>query len=385
MAMHNALDIFTKFLLLGLTSFGGPAAHIGYFNKRFVDELQWLPRAEFTQLLALCQFLPGPSSSQLGFAIGYKRAGMAGALAAFVGFTLPSAAIMTLAGLGSYKLAGAAPFIVLLKLLAVVVVADAVLSMARQFLVQWQFVGIAVVSFFGFLLADYPFTILLSVALLGASGLIKTPALKSQPTASFRQLQPHWGWLTLFFAGLVFAWLFSAVPFNDLTTHTAGFLQAGAWVFGGGHVVLPLLQQIFRDIATADFLTGYALAQALPGPLFSFAAYLGTFIFEQPLWGALIAVLAIFAPGFCLLLALIDSWGKLVAIPAVAGATMAINSAVVALLAAAWVDPIVSTSVLTVAELLLVCAGFWLIRVRRWSVVRLLLLFGLIGSLGVLG
>ena len=372
-------DIFRQFLLLGLISFGGPAAHVGYFHQRFVVQLQWLSEADFARLLALTQFLPGPASSQLGFAIGRVRGGVAGAFVAFVGFTLPSFLLMALlamyaAALPEWLQGGV---VTGLKWLAVVVVADAVWNMGARFCTAPLTRGLA-----------------LGVALL----LVLWPALWGQVAALLLaaavgwhwlrpanveplQGKPVWRWLPL--GLLVLLALVAVLPAGRLLGLWNDFFTAGALVFGGGHVVLPLLQELVGPQMSPDsFLTGYAAAQAVPGPMFSLAAYLGAVLLPaSPWWGALLATLAIFLPGFLLVLGMMEGWQWLSSRPALAGAVAGINAAVVGLLLAALYQPVLVSAVHDGWDLLIVVAGFVVLRsktVPLWG-----MLLGMAG-LGVL-
>lgn len=349
--------IFLEFLRLGLTSFGGPTAHVGYFRARFVTRLGWLSEAEFAEMLALAQFLPGPASSQLGFAIGLRRGGAAGALAAFLGFTLPSALIMAAAGIFAIgaldgPLAGA---LAGLPLVAVAVVAQALWGMFRALCpddLRRMIAGLVTLVLLLFpvnlaqiaaLAAAAAFGALFPRALqgdprrfgadprgAGAGGEPPAPAPRA-PTPAPRVLAPRV--LTrpqaLLAAGLVALVLgLAALPFAQ------PYLGAGALVFGGGHVVLPLLREALPTFAGAMFLEGYGLAQAMPGPLFTFASYLGG---ASGGWaGALIATLAIFAPGFALMAVGLPLWARLRRIARLGAAVAAVNAAVVGVLAAAW-------------------------------------------------
>ncbi|MCT7653669.1 chromate efflux transporter [Oceanimonas sp. NS1] len=329
--------------MLGWISFGGPAAHIGYFQRHFVQKLGWLPQDRFASTLALCQFLPGPASSQLGFAIGYQRAGLGGAIAAFIGFTLPSFVLMlSLALLGQHYANSpvTAALIGGLKLFALVVVTDAVLTMAGQFcrrrLTQALAVGTAALLWLWPGLAAQ-FVALLAAALTGAFWL------KHEGTDSAPAARLSWPF---------FAAVFRPVP----AVATAGpwrlgrpvcrLYQAGSLVFGGGHVVLPLLQSLLADTLSQEaFLTGYAAAQAMPGPMFSLAAFLGAELLPAsplsvpwwPPWGLL--------PGFLLVLALLNGWQALAANRRMAGAVAGVNAAVVGLLLAALYQPVFVASV----------------------------------------
>ncbi|ELI6419504.1 TPA: chromate efflux transporter, partial [Aeromonas salmonicida subsp. salmonicida] len=285
-------QVFIQFLWLGCVSFGGPAAHIGYFQRTFVERLGWLSQAEFAQLLALCQLLPGPASSQLGFAIGRHRAGLTGALAAFVGFTLPSFLLLLAAAIGLGQLTANVWLEAALhglKLLALVVVADAVLTMIRQFcktqLQQGVMVATAAVLWWqpGLLTQ---LGLLLGAALLCARFSAQQPAtpISSQPHPPVAH-PPHWPALILF------ALLFIGLPLlahGSVSSLVADFYQAGSLVFGGGHVVLPLLQEsVGHTLTQQQFLTGYSLAQLVPGPMFTLASYLGAQLLPAtPLLGA---------------------------------------------------------------------------------------------------
>lgn len=317
-------QVFIQFLWLGCISFGGPAAHIGYFQRTFVQRLGWLTQAEFARLLALCQLLPGPASSQLGFAIGRHRAGLGGALSAFVGFTLPSfllllAAAIGIGQLGSNQWLDAA--LHGLKLLALIVVADAVLTMSRQFCATGMTQGIMVLTAAALWWQPGLMTQLLMLA--GAAlicarsqrGAGSRPASAELPAAAASQ--PHWPTLLLF--GILFIGLpLLGSPIGQLV---ADFYRAGSLVFGGGHVVLPLLQEsVGHTLNEQQFLTGYSLAQLVPGPMFTLATYLGAQLQpEMPMIGALLATLALFAPGFLLLWAVGPCWQQWLARPRLAG------------------------------------------------------------------
>ncbi|MGR1185198.1 chromate efflux transporter [Aeromonas veronii] len=366
-------QVFIQFLWLGCISFGGPAAHIGYFQRTFVQRLGWLTQAEFARLLALCQLLPGPASSQLGFAIGRHRAGLGGALSAFVGFTLPSfllllAAAVGIGQLGSNLWLDAA--LHGLKLLALIVVADAVLTMSRQFCATGMTQGIMVVTAAALWWQPGLLTQLLMLA--GAAlicarsqrGAGSCPATAELPVAA--SSQPHWPTLLLF--GILFIGLpLLGSPLGQLV---ADFYRAGSLVFGGGHVVLPLLQEsVGHTLNEQQFLTGYSLAQLVPGPMFTLATYLGAQLQpEMPLLGALSATLALFAPGFLLLWAVGPCWQQWLARPRLAGAVTGINAAVVGLLLAALYQPVWQSAVLAPTDLALAAIGFYLLRVLKLPV-----------------
>ncbi len=372
--------VFWEFLWLGCISFGGPAAHVGYFHRRFVVRLGWLDEATYARLLALTQFLPGPASSQLGFAIGRHRGGLAGGVAAFLGFTLPSFLIMVMVALYATRLPEAwlNGLVTGLKWLAVVVVADAVLNLGGKFcrdrftrgvalataVVLWLFPGVGVQ-----LLA------LLVAALIGRHWLKPSAAPEDAGAGESRVAWLPFG---LFAAVWLLLWLIGGGTLGGLARD---FYSAGALVFGGGHVVLPLLEGFVGDAMSQDqFLTGYATAQAVPGPMFSLAAYLGAQLAPASPWlGAGVATLAIFLPGFLLVLALSDAWRALAARPAMAGAVAGINAAVVGLLLAALYQPVFLSAVAGPRDLALVVLGFLALRSGRVPLLALVVAMAALG------
>jgi len=363
-------EIFRQFLLLGLVSFGGPAAHVGYFHQRFVVQLQWLSEADFARLLALTQFLPGPASSQLGFAIGRVRGGVVGAFVAFVGFTLPSFLLMALLAMYASGLPGwlQGGVVTGLKWLAVVVVADAVWNMGTRFCTAQLTRGLALGV--ALLLVLWP-ALWGQVAALLLAAAVGWYWLRPANVAPL-QGKPVWRWLPLGLLGLLA--LLAVLPAGRLLGLWNDFFTAGALVFGGGHVVLPLLQELVGPQMSPDsFLTGYAAAQAVPGPMFSLAAYLGAVLLPaSPWWGALLATLAIFLPGFLLVLGMMEGWQWLSSRPALAGAVAGINAAVVGLLLAALYQPVFVSAVHDGWDLLIVVAGFVVLRsktVPLWGMV----------------
>ncbi len=368
--------MFIQFLWLGCISFGGPAAHIGYFQRTFVERLGWLTQAEFAQLLALCQLLPGPASSQLGFAIGRQRAGLAGALAAFAGFTLPSFLLLLAAAIGLGQLGNNVWFDAALhglKLLALVVVADAVLTMSRQFCKTTRNQGIMVAT--AAALWWQPGLLTQLVMLAGAAllcariGAPQTPDPQPSPAQSIPVHQPHWPTL------LLFALLFVGLPLlgGPVGQLVADFYRAGSLVFGGGHVVLPLLaESVGHSLNQQQFLTGYILAQLVPGPMFTLATYLGAQLQPaSPVGGALLATLALFLPGILLLWAMGPCWQSWLARPRLAGAVAGINAAVVGLLLAALYQPVWQSAVLAPTDLALAAIGFYLLRVLKLPILAL--------------
>ena len=353
------------FLKLGLTSFGGPIAHLGYFRREFVVRRGWLDERAYADLVALCQFLPGPASSQTGFAIGLMRAGYLGGLAAWAGFTLPSAIAMTLFAYGEGALKGPAGDGLLhgLKLVAVAIVAQAVLGMARSLAPDRPRATIAILSLILMAFAPAGWA-QIAVILLGALGglivcrqradiaIADTPPPITRPAA-------------LVFAGLFFALLaLSFVPaLQGAAALAAAFYRSGALVFGGGHVVLPLLRTAVVDpgwVSDSAFLAGYGAAQAMPGPLFTFAAYLGAAASIPPggVAGAALALAAIFAPGLLLLMAVLPFWNGLRSVSSARAAMAGVNAAVVGLLASALYNPVWTSAVKGPADFAIAAAGF---------------------------
>ncbi|WP_394173010.1 chromate efflux transporter [Thalassotalea litorea] len=384
----QVIEIFVRFLLLGCYSFGGPVAHIGYFRHAFVEKLQWVDDKHYTQLISLSQFLPGPGSSQIGFAIGLERAGLAGGIAAFIGFTLPSFILLFVVSSLASQFEQHALFQGIvhgLKLFAVVVVSDAVMGMYNNFCKQRFHIGIAVIG--AAVLLSVPgigmqLLVLLAAALIGWLYKGRIPPSKTvSPTIHEKSKNTVIKWpligFVVLFVGLP---LLSSV---SAAWQTFGaFYQSGALVFGGGHVVLPLLQQTLAGLISQDqFLTGYAAAQGVPGPMFSVAAYLGVQINpDQGLLFALLATIAIFLPGFLLVIALKDAWLSLANKPAVGASVDAINAAVVGLLIAALYQPVFISAVLTGQDMALVIIGLFLLKKIKCPIIYLVALFIAIGA-----
>ena len=377
--MASIWEVFWRFLGLGLVSFGGPAAHIGYFRTTFVQRLKWLDDEHYGRLVALSQFLPGPGSSQVGFALGHHRAGLAGALAAFLGFTLPSFLLMAALAVFSRSLSETGWLIGLvsgLKLLAVVVVADAVLGMFQTFCRRRLTVALATGTAVGVLVLSFAWAQLGLLALAALAGASWLPATSSNDTANSRL---RW-WPLAVFAG-VLALLLLFGPGTLIQDIFAPFFQAGSLVFGGGHVVLPLLQTTVGDAIDSDrFLFGYAAAQAVPGPMFTLAAFLGAELHPANPWlGALIATFGVFLPGFLLILALQGAWQRLSTQPRLSGAVAGLNAAVVGLLIAALYQPVFTQGIHTPIDMAAVLLGFTLLRLWRPPILLLVLGFALFG------
>jgi chromate transporter len=358
-------------LKLGLTSFGGPIAHLGYFERAYVRERQWLSGEQYGGLISLCQLLPGPTSSQVGFLVGLHRAGWMGALAAWTGFTLPSALLMYVFARYAPTEAGERMQAVLhgLMLTAVVVVAQALWSMARSLTPDLHRRAIAVAACAALLILHgsvAQFAILAGGAVLG--GILCRSAPHTAPKLA-AALPPRVGWMTL----IVFLLLLLGLSSGSLMG-TYGpialaniFYRSGAFVFGGGHVVLPLLQQALVPTGwTSDdrFLAGYGFVQAMPGPLFTFASYLGAASAppHQSLLWALVALIAIFLPGLLLAVTGLSLFGR-VADSKIAGAVLAgINAAVVGMLAAALYNPVWVSAVRVPVDLAIVLVAFVLLQ-----------------------
>ena len=377
------LQIFLRFFTLGLMSFGGPAAHIGYFRHTFVNELGWLDDKRYASLVALSQFIPGPGSSQVGFAIGYHRGGLAGALAAFIGFTLPSFVLMyllavtTAAWLANHYVQG---MIYGLKLMAVVVVADAVLAMFTQFCQRQSARLLMLVSAAAMLMAPFMWTQMALLLVAATVGIYTLSAMQDDVTP-LAPIRLNYVYLLLFLVLLIGS--FFTVQLGPETSIFGEFYRVGSLVFGGGHVVLPLLETAVGDTLSGDrFLTGYAFAQAVPGPMFTFASFLGAeMLLDSPLKGAAIATAAIFLPGFLLMPVALKSWHAIAARPKIAGAIAGVNACVVGLLAAALYQPVFSQAVFSAKDMALVLLGFGVLKLFRPSMLLLVVGFSLSGML----
>ncbi|MBF8221922.1 chromate efflux transporter [Halomonas sp. 328] len=372
-------EVFRAFLALGLTSFGGPIAHLGYFRNEFVARRRWLDERAYADLVALCQFLPGPASSQVGFALGLLRAGPWGALAAWAAFTLPSALLLMAFALGAAAFDGplAASLIQGLKIVAVAIVAHAVWGMAQTLCPDRPRAGIAVAAVLVVALVGGAGGQVGAILLGGLAGLWlcrdgqggagEALALPLSRRTARRCL----GLFVALLLGLpLLVWLgASALGLVD------AFYRAGALVFGGGHVVLPLLEAEMVQagrVSADDFLAGYGAAQAVPGPLFTFAAYLGMVTQGGGVATALLALVALFVPGMLLLLAALPYWGELRARPTMQAALRGTNAAVVGLLGAALYQPVFTAGVIGPTAFALALLGFVLLAVWRlppWVVV----------------
>lgn len=384
----SAGEVFKVFLKLGLTSFGGPIAHLGYFRTELVDRRRWLDDQQYGQLVALSQFLPGPASSQVGFGLGLHRAGMRGALAAFLAFTLPSAVVLAVFAFGASLFSGPVGTGLLsgLKIVAVAIIAQAVLGMAKNLTPDRTRAAIAVVAAGSALLLAGTFGQILAIVLGALAGYFWCRDLENtSATALHFPVSKALGISCL----LLFAVLLFGLPVlalatgRDLVAFIDAFYRSGALVFGGGHVVLPLLESAVVDpglISSQEFLTGYGAAQAVPGPLFTFAAFLGVLVESGPggALGALIALLAIFLPGFLLLLGVLPYWNRVSHWPAARAIMRGANAAVVGVLAAALYNPVFTSAITSASAFVLALACFVLLtawKMAPWIVVA-------IGALG---
>jgi chromate transporter len=367
-------EVFAVALRLGLTSFGGPIAHLGFFREEYVTRRRWVSDEAYSEIVALCQLLPGPASSQVGFAIGWTQRRLAGALAAFVGFSLPSA--LVLAGFGALVATGdvaEATWLRALKIVAVAVVLDAVLGMGARLAATARTATVAAATFAVIVLVGSP---LAQVGALVAAGLVGTwlfrGAIPAGPSDLPLTVSRRWGLTAL----LILVGLLTMLPVlastGVLAQLAAIHLRAGALVFGGGHVVLPLLEEsvVTELMDSSTFLAGYGMAQAVPGPLFTFGSYLGQVVAGPA--GALVATVFIFLPGFLLLVGVLPFWSSVRSNVVVQAALVGVNAAVVGVLAAALYDPIIVTTLLGPVEVvfaaaLFVSLHFW--RVPPWAVV----------------
>lgn len=382
------LEVFWAFLRLGLSAFGGPVAHLGYFRHEFVQRRHWLNEKAYADLVALCQFLPGPASSQVGFALGLMRAGPWGAALAWLAFTLPSAILLVVFALIAARFDGplAQGLLNGLKITAVAIVAHAVWGMARSLCPDKTRAGIALAGVFAVLWINGPLGQISAIVMGSLAGMWlcrKVAEPLSEPLALDISRRSGWMALGLFTALLCLlplvassaAWL-SVVD---------SFYRSGALVFGGGHVVLPLLEaEVVQSgwVSADEFLSGYGAAQAVPGPLFTFAAYLGALLPGlNPLVGALLALLAIFVPGLLLLVGVLPFWNTFRQWPSAQAVMRGANAAVVGILGAALYHPVWTSAIIGPYEFALALSGFLLLSVWKlpaWVVVIVMALGGVI-------
>jgi chromate transporter len=381
---QSAITVFLTFLQLGLTSFGGPVAHLGYFREAFVERRRWIDERSYADLVALCQFLPGPASSQVGIGIGLSKAGLPGAFAAWLGFTLPSALALIIFGYGILEFQETIPTGVLhgLKVVAVAVVAQAVWGMARTLCPDTPRITLAVIAAVAVITSPTPLMQVAVIAIGGIAGLIFLQSSSHTDNSSLGiETSRNVAILAiaLFFALLVGLPLIAAtIPSQGLSLFDS-FYRSGSLVFGGGHVVLPLLQSEVVPsgwVSNDAFLAGYGAAQAVPGPLFTFSAYLGTVAGPNPNgWlGGLICLAAIFLPSFFLVVGALPYWDALRQLGPVQRALTGVNAVVVGLLLAALYNPVWTSGILSPGDFALgICAFtllvFW--KIPPWLIVVL--------------
>ena len=381
-SVKQCWEVFWRFLILGCISFGGPAAHIGYFQHTFVQKLGWLSNDAYAKLISLSQILPGPGSSQIGFAIGLQKAGLAGAIAAFLGFTLPSFILMYWLAV-SVNLDNPANWLLSvssgLKLLAVVVVLDAVITMFNSFCKSRLSLLIMLLSVILLVIYQSFYTqisVLLIAMLIGITNS-KTPVKQMNTVRTLKKIS--WPPMLLFIS--IFLISLGLSQDDSFAGLFATFYKNGSLVFGGGHVVLPLLQtSVGETLTQQQFLFGYAAAQGVPGPMFTMATFMGAQWFQNaPLSGAILATIAIFLPGFLLILTISHSWQSLAQHPNFIGASKGINAAVVGFLVLALYDPVFTSAVHDYIDLGLVVIGFLGLKSFKPPILLLIAIFILFG------
>jgi len=379
----SALEVLGVATRLGLTSFGGPIAHLGYFHEEYVVRRRWIDEARYADLVALCQFLPGPASSQVGIAVGILRAGLLGGVAAWLGFTLPSAVALVAFAYALRTIGvGDAGWLHGLKVVAVAVVAQAVWGMARNLTPDRNRVSLAILASLVVLASRTPATQVLVIVAAGLIGWMFLRAAPPAPAASSTAHVPRGKGAALLSLGLFLALLIGlpiarhVAPSHPLAVFDS-FYRTGSLVFGGGHVVLPLLQSEVVTpgwVTNEEFIAGYGAAQAVPGPLFTFAGYLGAVMHQPPNgWmGAVWALVAIFLPSFLLVIGALPFWESLRGRSSSQAALTGINCAVVGLLLAAFFDPVWASAITSRADFGLALVAFGLLvfwRVPPWAVV----------------
>jgi len=371
----SPLEVLRVFLRLGVTCFGGPIAHIGYFRDEFVVRRRWIDEQAYADLVGLCQFLPGPASSQVGFSLGLMRAGYRGGLAAWTGFTLPSAIALVLFAYGAGELGGPVGIGLLhgLKLVAVAIVAQAVWGMARTLCPDRERASIAVIAALIILFSTSSVSQIAAILLGGIAGIWLCRAGAPETTGHVTVPVSHTVGLVALTAFFV---LLAGLPVLRGLVNAQGlslfdaFYRSGALVFGGGHVVLPLLREAFVTpgwISDDAFLAGYGAAQAVPGPLFTFAAYLGTVVKPSPhgLPGAMLGLIGIFLPGVLILMGTLPFWDSFRKRAGAQAVMRGVNAAVVGLLGAALYNPVWTSSVKTPGDFGIALVGFVLLTVWR--------------------
>lgn len=374
-------DVFLTALRLGLTSFGGPIAHLSYFHDEYVKKKKWISEHAYADLVALCQFLPGPASSQVGMAIGLSRAGIFGAILSWIGFTLPSALILILFGLGLSHLDIAAHghWLHALKVVAVAVVAHAVLGMGKKLCPDKERITIAAVSSVIILFTNSALVQILILIVAGIFGIFFLKNTSELPHEPLHQGRKRVGaiFLTLFVAFLFLLPVMRGLYPEQSIKLFDSFYRAGALVFGGGHVVLPLLQaEVVPSgwVSNDLFMAGYGVANAIPGPLFAFSSYLGAVSTISPNgWeGAILCLIAAFLPSFLLVVGALPFWEKLRSLPKIRQSMLGLNAAVVGILLAALYNPVWTSAIHSNKDFALALVGFMLLehwKLPSWAVV----------------
>ncbi len=388
-SLKTLLEILKVSTRLGLTSFGGPTAHLGYFHEEYIRRKKWLDEKEYADLVALCQFLPGPASSQVGIGIGVMRGGILGGIVSFLGFTMPSViALIIFALLVQSFDVGDAGWIHGLKIVAVAVVAHAILGMAKNLTPDLPRKALAILSIAVVLLGQTAYVQVGIILLAGVIGFFMFKQTNEEDTSRFRfPITKRFGTfcITLFFGLLIFLPILREITSLRLVAMFDSFYRAGSLVFGGGHVVLPLLEREFVPtglISEEAFLAGYGATQAVPGPMFTFAAYIGAVM--DGWLGGILAAIAIFLPAFLLVFGALPFWNALRRNGKMKGAFMGMNAAVVGILIAALYDPIFTSAIIepidfVFAVLLFSMLTYW--KTAPWIVVATGVVGGMIISL----
>ncbi|WP_088072093.1 chromate transporter [Gottfriedia luciferensis] len=375
--IKSLLEILIVSTKLGLTSFGGPIAHLGYFHEEYINRRNWIKEKDYADLVALCQFLPGPASSQVGIGIGIFRAGILGGIVSFIGFTFPSVLALIIFAISMHGLhIGNEGWIHGLKLVSVAVVAQAILSMAANLTPDLKRKFIALFALISTLLWQTALSQIGSILISAVIGfyLYKQYEEKDQAKLDFPISRGFALFcLTLFFALLILLPILSEMTNSTWIAIVDSFYRSGSLVFGGGHVVLPLLEREFVTkglITKESFLAGYGVTQAVPGPLFTFAAYLGTIM--KGWKGGVVATISIFLPAFLLIAGTLPFWNTLRQNPKLKGAIIGVNAAVVGILISAFYNPIWTSSVLTPKDFALTSILFSMLvflKLPPWSIV----------------
>lgn len=384
-SLRKLFEIFLISFKLGCTSFGGPTAHLGFFQIEYVQKRKWLSDKEYSSLVALSQFLPGPASSQVGMGIGLLRGGLLGSLASFLGFTLPSVLLLTLFAYFYSHIKMDMGWIHGLKLVAVAIVAQAIWDMSKKLIPSIAHLIIAVLALITLQFWGNPFAqviVIALAALIGARLFKQTNGLEDTTQKNLPISKKTGGLLLALFVTLMIALpIANSLLKDDLLTIMEKCYLAGALVFGGGHVVLPLLETQFVQsglMSASDFIAGYGLTQAVPGPLFTFASYIGMVIAGVP--GAVVATIAIFLPAFLLIVGAMPFWLTMSRHVALKGSMAGANAAVVGILASAFIHPIVTQTIQSGLDILL--AAVFLLLSLRWAVPPyILVLLGIIVGL----